>query len=286
MIRLIKCLIILMVLSDSTGFAAVLNNRLNTAFTTGRFVVPSTAELKQFRTAFDAELSGKSVEDVWQTLAMGRIVNNELLFFQELEAQRKGRGLFAIRNHKSARPWLIQAPHSKADRYTGNIAAHFFAEHPIKAVMWNSVPRKTLIDGSPMPKQADMAHLHDTYWQVATEVFARKYRSGRIIQLHGFSQSKRKSVAGKQSDMIVSAGHHYPPFWIQAVARCLQQSLPGKISLYPYDVRELGATTNVQNHLLRTLGFGGFLHIEMSHSLRKQLNKNKKLRQTLVQCIQ
>ena len=65
-----------------------------------------------------------------------------------------------------------------------------------------------------MPAKVDMAHLSRIYWQVVTEVFARQYGDGKIIQLHGFAQSKRKSAAARDSDVIISAGHRNPPPWV------------------------------------------------------------------------
>ena len=118
-----------------------------------------------------------------------------------------------------------------------------------------------------------------------TESFATYQSTGRIIQLHGFDQSKRKSAAGRSSEIILSAGHRHPPSWVKQVADCLRQSLGTKISLYPDDVKELGATTNVQAQLLKNLGFKGFLHIEMSRPMRENLLNNKNLRQSLMSCI-
>jgi hypothetical protein len=246
--------------------------------------VPEINALKQVSSAFQQELAGQPASDLWNALAMQRISQNNVSFFQETADSLKGRGLFSIRQSADVRPWLLQAPHATSDKYTGEIAALLFDENQIKAAMWNTVSRKTKINNL-TTRSADMAHLTGTYWQAVTESFARYQSTGRIIQLHGFDQSKRQSAAGQNSEIILSAGHRHPPSWVKQVADCLRQSLGTKISLYPDDVKELGATTNVQVQLLKNLGFKGFLHIEMSRLMRENLLNNKTLRQRLMSCI-
>ncbi len=258
--------------------------RFNTAFHELEYQWPGPGELKQFKTMYSSELRSETSHG-WEMLNMQSISDGNTRFIQEQPGSKTGRGLFAVNQSAATKPWLIQAPHSRSDKYTGKLAAQLFAEHPVKAVMWNSVPRKALIKSASGQGNADMAHLHGTYWQAATETFAQQFGSGRVIQLHGYNQSRRESVAARESSMIVSAGHQHPPFWVQAVVTCLQNSIDAAISLYPVDVRELGATTNAQNRLLQNMGFGGFLHIEMSLPMRKRLVKDKHLRQRLVQCI-
>lgn len=232
-------------------------------------------ELKQVTENFQQELDAQAEPEIWQRYGILRKVERQFTYFQELPDRQVGRGLVVMRNQGETKPWLLQIPHAKSDMYTGKIGALLLAEGEFKAGMWNSIPRK----------KADMAHLTDTYWQAVTQAFALYYQDARIIQLHGFSQSKRKSEAGRQSDIIISAGHRFPPLWVQQVARCLKQALPDKVSLYPYDVKELGATTNEQGHLLQALGKDGFLHIETSKRMRKKLLQNLETRQILLNCI-
>jgi len=285
MIRFINRVIVMTLLSCSHVNAGAASIRFHSAFNKGQYISPEINQLKQISNAFQQELAGQSASDLWNALAMLRISQNNVLFFQESADRLKGRGLFAIRQSADVKPWLLQAPHAKSDKYTGEIAALLFDENQIKAAMWNSVHRKTSVNNSNSTGTADMAHLPGTYWQAVTEVFARDHDNGRIIQLHGFDQSKRQSTAGRKSEIIVSAGHRHPPSWVKHVADCLRQSLNTKISLYPDDVKELGATTNTQGQLLKKLGFKGFLHIEMSRSMRENLLSNKNLRQLFMSCI-
>lgn len=284
-IGLIRLLWLMALFSCTPINAEVADAQLKGAFSKGRFVMPDTDELKQVRRAFQLELAGQSADEVWDALAMQRISKPQALYFREAKSSRTGRGLFAIGSGARVKPWLLQAPHAKSDKFTGRIVAQIFSEGAFKAAMWNSVPRKTRMENAVVERTADMAHLPGTYWQAVTESFARYYGGGKIIQFHGFAQSKRKSAVGRHSDMILSAGHQYPPLWVRESAQCLKKSLPAKISLYPYDVKELGATTNVQGHVLQNLGFNGFLHIEMSLQLRQQLLQRQDLRQLLLSCI-
>ena len=285
MIFLIKMLFMLALFCSVQVYAEAPDAQFKSAFNKGRFVMPGTDELQQVRRAYRMELTGQPADDLWKALAMQRISQQDVLYLREAPGSRTGKGLFAMRGGDNAKPWLLQAPHAKSDKYTGRIAALIFSEGAFKAAMWNSVPRKTRVENSVTDMTADMAHLPGTYWQAVTEGFARHYGDGKIIQLHGYAQSKRKSAAGRDSDMIISAGHRYPPHWVQELAQCLKKKLSGNISLYPYDVKELGATTNVQGHLLQNLGFNGFLHIEMSLPMRQQLLQKPDLRQLLLSCI-
>lgn len=285
MIRIINRVILILLLFTHQLHAQVLDSQLKKAFNKGQFVLPDGNELQQVRKAFSQELAGQSATDIWDALSMQRVMQQDLLFFQEAVDVRKGRGLFAIRKDNKAEPWLIQAPHARFDKWTGKIVELLFSEGQFKAAMWNSVSRKTPIEHSSVKREADMAHLPETYWQAITESFARYYEQGKVIQIHGYNQAKRKSSAGRNSEIILSAGHIYPPVWVQKFAHCLNKVIPDKISLYPYDVEELGATTNVQGQLLRNIGFKGFLHIEMSQSMRQQFLQRQELRQLLIGCI-
>lgn len=266
-------------------FAGISDIQFNKTFNKGQFILPGAEELRLLNNAYQQELLDKPTEGLWNALAMQSRLQQDVLYIKEADNSQTGRGLFALNKSTKVKPWLLQAPHAKSDLYTGKIVAKLFDEGGIKAAMWNTVPRKTHIENTVGRRTADMAHLSGTYWQTVTEGFARHYADSKVIQFHGYAQSKRKSVAAKNSDMIISAGHRNPPLWVQQLALCIQKSLPGKISLYPYDVKELGATTNVQGHLLRRLGFDGFVHIEMGKSMRQRLLESQKLRSLLLACF-
>jgi len=275
-------LIIVMTLSLNQVQAKNLNSLWQQSFFKNALQLATTTELEQVEKAIDAELNGHK-SDLWSAVGMQRLVDEELLIFKEVKKEQRGRGLYMLNTGLVESHILLQAPHAKADRYTGELAEQLFFQGNFHGVQWNSVYRYSEIEG--MSAKADMAHLEQTYWQVFTRTFANKFAQARIVQLHGYARSKRKSKQGKTSDMILSSGDYFPSPWIQQVAICLKESIPGRVSLFPYDINELGATRNTQGKLLRSLKHKGFLHIEMSLELRKLFLEKTELRQVLLECL-
>jgi len=243
----------------------------------------SSDELIQAKQAFKQSLDCNNTDDIWQSLAMTMHNTDNGLMLTEAAHAQYGRGLFMVSQSEPEQPWLIQAPHADTDLYTGEIASKLYLEGDFKAGQWNTRSRKIAI--TQRVGKADQAHLNHSYWQALTQAFAESYPNGKIIQLHGFSQSKRKTKAARTLDLILSSGSRKPPQWLQKAALCLEQSLDINVGLYPYDVKELGGTKNTQGRLLRNMGHHGFLHLEMSKPLRKQLLKQKIVRQKLLGCL-
>lgn len=235
--------------------------------------------------AFKAELKGSETSSVWQKLRMKKTIEQPFTFIHEPNHLHQGRGLFVFRNVQPDKAMLLQAPHAKSDKYTGLIAAQLFSQFSFRSAMWNTSPRKSQVRGVASQK-GDMAHLSYTFWQAMTKSFADMYPQGRVIQLHGFAKKKRKSAVGKNTDLIISAGHQHPPEWVVNTRDCLKKSLAVNVALYPYEVNELGATTNFQSQLLQQIGFNGFIHLEMSKSFRKQLLNRTELQEKLVNCLE
>ena len=238
-------------------------------------VVTATAgELQAFKDKLKSLFNGSDAGGDWHDLKIQQVNLRDVVILQESPTAKQGLGVFAVRM-QATNNRLIQAPHADSDLYTGKIASRLFLEGGFKAAQWNSVKRNI----------SDMAHTPNTYWQIFTEAFAERYPDGKIIQLHGFERSTRKTKAGESSEIILSAGHDAPPPWIQQTADCLKKALPNKVSLYQFDVKELGGTTNVQGQLLRSHGHDGFLHIEMSKDMRNELLDNVELRKLFINCL-
>ncbi|MEQ1738798.1 MAG: hypothetical protein ABL884_02740 [Methyloglobulus sp.] len=236
-------------------------------------VTAPISELHTLKDRLKKLFNGANIAD-WQQLSLQQANHQGYDTVQELPAAKLGRGFFAIKT-RSTKNWLLQAPHADSDLYTGKIASRLFLEGEFKAAQWNTVKRSV----------SDMAHTPDTYWQAFTQVFAEQYPDGNIIQIHGYDQAIRKTEVGETSDMILSAGHDAAPLWLQQVASCLKKTFPQRVSLYPLDVKELGGTTNVQGQLLRSLGHHGFLHIEMSKTMRLELLENAEVRKRFLDCL-
>ena len=249
-----------------------LDEQIKAASDKATLVSATADQLQHFKDRVKALLIGESPE--WQSLSMQATTQAGFISLYELPNAKQGRGFFAFNPHASHHR-LLQAPHGDSDLYTGKIASHLFLEGGFKAAQWNTVKRNI----------SDMAHSNDTYWQAMTQAFAEQYPHGQIIQLHGYDQDTRKTNAGENSDMILSAGHGHPPLWLQQTAHCLKAAFSTRVGLYPFDVNELGATTNVQGQLLQQLGHDGFLHIEMSKDMRRELLDHPEARKLLMSCL-
>lgn len=238
------------------------------------------------------ELTG--LQKAWLDLNFGLIHlkggANDLLVLEEEEEHKTGRGFYVFRSGQP-KPILLQAPHSFSDLNTGEIALNLFQESQAVAVATNTVSRK----------EADLAHMAESYFQSISTAFAKNYPEGIVIQLHGFSKKKRKSTSASEAEMVISDGSKTPSPWLRQTAKCLKRAValafppsgrPGVsesgadlVKLYPYEVRDLGATRNTQAQLLRGLGYDGFIHIEMSAAFRKLMHKDSITRQELLKCL-
>lgn len=241
------------------------------SFGHGVYVEPSRSELFRIEKLFVRLLDGRRDD---QTRAVAEAMELEwmepgcgMLVLRERNGARRGRGVYAFR--EGGATTALQAPHSRSDRSTGRIAARLMQNGAYAAAAWNSLPRRAK-DGAP-GSGADLAHLDATWLVAFSRAFARVHPEGRIVQLHGYSAAKRRTRQARALDAIVSAGHVRPNLAATDIAHCLQDRGVAATGLYPIDVRELGGTTNRVGHALRVAGFFGFVHLEMSRSLRGDL---------------
>lgn len=201
----------------------------------------------------------------------------DMAVLMEPPDDRNGRGLFAASRQGGA-ALMIQAPHQYHDLRTGTIARQLFLESTALAATWNTFHRYHHDDG-------DLVHIGDSYLHAFSRAFAALHSEGRILQLHGFSRSGRRSAAGRGAQAIVSDGSDYPPENLARLTACLSHRLGIRALLYPRDVRELGATTNTLGADLRHRGFNGFVHLELDPDLRKRLVRDSDARKFLVRCV-
>ena len=227
--------------------------------------------LQTFR---DPQIPG--LEDEWRQLGF-RLLRvgegrSEALILVEPPKQKRGWGCYVICPQRLP-GMVLQAPHSYADRYTDHIALRLFADGEFAAAAWNTVPRKTV----------DVAHTPNHPFSAFTRALIRAHPESWVVQVHGFSQDKRQTVAGNSADLIVSDGTRAPSRTIRRLAVMLQSDFPyGQIQLFPTEVQELGATRNTQGELLRQTGSTHFMHLEMSQDLRLRLVNDPHARRLLL----
>ncbi|MEO5331498.1 MAG: hypothetical protein H7839_05695 [Magnetococcus sp. YQC-5] len=251
-----------------------------------RFQVPDTKELLMAKSLFERVLAGEkgaTMAQEWQKLGFEWVDWHGLHLLRESPARNEGRGFFLFRP-EPADEVLIQIPHGETDERTGELGIRLALEGNARAVAWNTVPRRVSSFGSGSIN-ADLAHLEQSLFIALTEAFTRRMPQGLVVQLHGFSQEKRRSTAGMQADLIVSAGHSAPGFRYEQMVACMRRNGVVGTKLYPREINELGGETNSIGKRMRALGMQGFLHLEMSRSLRDRLAVERALRAAFYQCL-
>jgi hypothetical protein len=279
--------------------APSLEGVLHESATRGGYVPANPADVERAQAVFERLLQGERMPETDAELtSMGfqrrslTLAESQLTVIIEDPDHRTGKGFFVLADALSApsdRPLvMLQAPHRFHDHFTGTIAARLFADGlgagAFQAAAWNTVPRFAQQDGRRM--DADLAHIPSTYFNAFTRAFATVHPDSRVVQLHGYDVMRRRPGPARESVAIVSAGVPEPTHHATSVARCLADRLsPELVLLYPNDTRELGATTNQNAAALRETGHDGFVHLELSRSLRLRLLQDPTLRTQVIPCL-
>lgn len=248
----------------------------------GSYLPPSEDALREADSLFVRTLHQHEGQDelqqAWATLGMELVPldnkEGKLWVIREQSDHKTGRGIYAVRVD-TAQALAIQAPHSGADRYTGEIALRLMQEGKAKAGAWRTVSRS----------KADLAHLDGTYFQAFTRAFAQVFPTGQIIQLHGFEREKRAGRSAGDADIVLSDGTTTPPPHLTQVANCWKHELSIVVKRYPNEAKDLGAMNNAQARLLHSLGHAGFLHVEMSEETRARLQRDPVHRAAWLRCV-
>lgn len=247
----------------------------------GHYEPATRAELRQaealFRQMFQRDMSPARLRDPWRELGFDlagvEMGGQTIWILREVPEQRRGRGFFALRTGAKL-PIALQAPHSFFDTHTRQITRKLFQESQVTAAAWNTVHRK----------RSDLAHTRDSHFSAFTRAFITAVARPLVVQLHGFAPAKRRSPAAGSADMIISGGTRLPPPWArQAAAAWAQQFAYGAVRFFPFEVDELGGTTNAQGEIVRAAGRDGFLHFELSRSLRRRLREEASVRAGFLQ---
>lgn len=255
------------------------------------FSAATAEQLQQARDLFTRSLQADDLDSpelaaAWQAIGFDWLQaehqGTSYRVAREAAAGCRGRGFYAFSDDRQ-RQVVLQVPHRFKDRHTGTLALALAAAAPFRAIAWNSAPRR--IERATGTQQTDLAHRWDTYFVAFSEAFAAVLPQGRLVQLHGFATGKRKSAQAASASMVLSAGSHWPSPAVLTVQACLARTFGNGVRLFPRDIDELGATRNVQGRLLRSLGHGGFVHVELSDGLRDELGQNHAPVQALAACL-
>ncbi len=248
----------------------------------GQYRAPTQPELQQAEALFLQTLTrrgtAQELQRAWATLGIDLVQIHEReedwWVLREQPEQKTGRGFYIFRLAET-KALVIQAPHSGADHYTGEMALSLLREGAVKAAAWRTVPRQ----------QADLAHLEGTYFQAFTRAFAQAFPSGTVMQLHGFEQEKREGRSAGDADIVLSNGTQTPPERFRQIGQCWHRTLGVIVKRYPDDVKDLGATANAQALFFHEMGHTGFLHVEMNTTVRERLQQRKHERALFLRCL-
>ncbi|MCI5139553.1 MAG: hypothetical protein D3922_14340 [Candidatus Electrothrix sp. AR1] len=273
-----------------------LQKMLHQAMQGGSYVLPSATEVAQAEQLFFNLLTEKKQQkSAWEKLGWQYLpieLGNHLgtrpaIILREAAEQKKGRGFFVfLRGEPSSEQVLTQqaltVPHGFKDMLTDDIGAALFEEGHFRCAAFNTVHRWVKQDDQRI--EQDLAREPSSYFTAFTRAFARSAPQGRLIQLHGFAQKKRKSAAGRRADFILSSGSRYAQQDLRLLSNCLGRALGITALTYPDQVKELGGTRNISGKILRTMHHPGFLHLEMSRPIRERLRNEAQARKKLLQC--
>jgi hypothetical protein len=187
------------------------------------------------------------------------------VLLRELDDQRRGGGAYLFRVRTPSR-LVVQAPHTFFDEGTLPLACDLFQRTAAAALFIETAHRyKAAEVDEHGDHPADVAHSEESFFQAATAGILSAPSPPVLVQLHGFGP--RESDAA----VIVSTGalQRGDP-WLARTRELLTPLVPGRVDRFPDETEELGATTNVQGRLARSVG-ARFLHVEMSAALRRSL---------------
>lgn len=248
---------------------------------TGEYVEPYEEELSQAEQVFQRTLNetwDTELRLAWSALGFEFFEHQErgetFGVLREKANLRLGRGFFVFRK-SSASAKLLQIPHGYFDLYTGTLGVKLMQEGGFRAAAWNTVPRA----------ESDLAHTEASHFNALTRAFGVLSALGSTVQIHGFAQGKRTTLAGHQADVIVSNGTTSADDSVQTLDDCLTRDTTYTVLSFPDEVQELGGTTNAQGKALRQLGNQSFLHVEMSYPFRQAASRSKSLLQALSRCL-
>ncbi|MCY1035600.1 hypothetical protein OV207_29440 [Corallococcus sp. BB11-1] len=202
---------------------------------------------------------------------------------RERSDRHHGAGAYVVRTGEATGD-VVQVPHPYFDIGTEDIGAGLFSCPPegraprlfmtATAHRYHGTPGETPEDPE---HPADVAHNPDHLFQTVTDLAARSLPALRVVQLHGFGESKVQKGRDGSLTAVVSDGSRTPGAWARQVSASLDEALGGSVKLFPEGVRVLGGTQNAQARLLQAYPQARFLHLEMSSRARKALTRPARL---------
>ncbi len=238
------------------------------------------AAIEQFDQLFQSHELDDEQQQFWSRIGMlAQSWGDDHWLLMDDPSRPTGLGFYLI--CKSCQDHLVlQAPHGDTDLNTAKIALELWALGGVAAVAINTAPRQ-LADRE---ESSDLAQLQGTLFNAFSEAVARQKQLSAVVQLHGFAQNRRRSRTAATANIILSSGSRLGSPKVRQLQACLAQQF-AEVRSYPQQVSELGGTRNQQGILLRSLGFDGFIHLEMAYQLRQRLISSARERERLHYCL-
>lgn len=183
-----------------------------------------------------------------------------------------------IHYKKTGNNCIAYAPHRYFDKHTLKIAKAVFAD--CQVLLTNSKHRNSLDQTN---AKLDFGKYKVSSANAFILAYAKTVESFSIYQIHGFAKEKRRTLQGRNADIIVSDGSKTPSKATVKVSECLNNQLSTAVMLYGRDVFELGGTTNILTSMAPVNS--QFFHIELSRQMRERLITNSQLLKQFSQCL-
>ncbi len=186
------------------------------------------------------------------------------------EVTPHGGGLLVLRCGSES-SLIVQAPHSRYDLGTGDIAMSAVALGDVRGGMWNTVHRYRAVPGEQPADRVhvgDVAHQATSLFHTATLAWAWADPTARFVQLHGFDARRSEATA------VLSSGREdRPPTPVRAPLATVLGVPESAVLVFGLDQDDLGGTTNVQARALGAAPVPRFLHVELSRTTRETLEQ-------------
>jgi hypothetical protein len=204
---------------------------------------------------------------------------------------RRCGGIYVFRLGEVPRERIVQVPHSFFDVGTLEIGIELATVTQARALFVNTIHRyeggkpPSADDDEPQASPADVAHNEQAFFHAFTLAALRALVRPQIIQVHGFADG---GIADCPSAAVVISAGAAPAGAQEAaqVAARLGALLGGgRVLLFPRDTQRLGAQKNVQGRAASAAAGATFLHIEISRTLRDQLNRDSSLRRAFAAAV-
>jgi hypothetical protein len=214
-----------------------------------------------------------------------RLGDAPALALVEKRNHRHGGGFYVFRCGPLPVERIIQVPHSFFDEGTLPIGLELARLGSARALFVNTVHRFQGATrrpdgdkrGAGTVAPADLAHAPASAFLTLTAATLDALPQAQIFQIHGFAD--RDDAHHRKSELVFSPGAALAGLArASATVDRLRAAFGDEaVKLYPRDTDILGGTTNVVGALVANRAQALFFHVELSHSFRERLRRDRRL---------